>query len=73
MNAVIERDADRAVELHTLHLHRTAEMVRAVLRAPPGKLAVALRGSRRAAREDAAPPRRFEPAKRRSLRRQGGH
>ncbi len=72
MNAVIERDADRAVELHTLHLHRTAEMVREVLRAPPGKLAVALqRGSRREAREKAAPPRPPEPAKRRSLRRQG--
>ena len=35
MNAVIERDADRAVELHNVHLRRTADMVQEVLRAPP--------------------------------------
>ena len=54
MNAVIERDADRAVELHNTHLRRTADMVRDVLRAPHGKPAVAAhRESRRAASREA--------------------
>jgi hypothetical protein len=73
MNAVIERDADHAIELHNMHLRRTSDMVREVLRATAGEPAVAARRkSRRAtSRQTIDVPSSSTPATLRSLGRRG--
>ena len=68
MSAVVERDADRAVDLHNLHLSRTADMVREALQAPSGLSVAAQRRSRRVASRDYAhTPRLSDPEKQLSL------
>ena len=72
MSAVVERDADRAVDLHNLHLSRTADMVREALQAPSGLSVAAQRRSRRVASRDYAHmPRPSDPEKQLSLDRRG--
>jgi DNA-binding GntR family transcriptional regulator len=73
MNAVIERDADRAVELNNMHLRRTSDMVREVLKSPSGKTAVAARRKSRpgTAQEMTDMPRPSARTTPRTLGRQG--